>query len=486
MSHVDEGLIHAYIDGAFPPGNTQGEEIERHMEVCVDCRVRLEKARDLKDRARLVMQRLAPAAIARPSFDEILARRARTVAQPEDPAATPPAGGAADPLPADTVAGASRGARRRSSVPAMPLAWAASLVLALGAGWMARAYFWAPGFGPADMQTAESVSTEATAGDARREAEPDVSTLDDATALRAPPGADPAAGRADAQGEAAAAAQGAAGPTVADAARIEAAKAVVAPAPSRDSDLAGRRIEAQVPPTAPPIELAAPPIAAANQLLLRAARDSVTLAPVALDEVLRIDPSGTANLRTSVEALAMLRQYVAAGREQGWTDVEPLVATLGYERAAVIEGLEPITVSRTGPADESLWRSLYRLEDGSEVEVIQLREPQELALDEVVVTAAAPGAPPDRADSIRQDPAAGRDSAARRQRVAEDPPVAIERAAPLGDAAFVPVPGLTLVDDSTATLDGATVVAIGRPEGVILLRGAMTEDRLRAIAARIR
>ena len=32
MSHVDEGLIHAYLDGAFPPGSQQGEEIEAHLE----------------------------------------------------------------------------------------------------------------------------------------------------------------------------------------------------------------------------------------------------------------------------------------------------------------------------------------------------------------------------------------------------------------------------------------------------------------------
>src|SRR5690606_17658368 len=153
MSHVDEGLIHAYIDGAFPPGNEQGEEIEAHIAVCVDCRVRLEKARELKERAQVVMHRLAPGTIVAPPFEEILARRERERAGGGGPAVSA--------KPATKPAN-----RRRTDRFPIPFAWAATVILAVGAGWMGRELVLNRQVGSADQAVgaeAEAVTLDARA-----------------------------------------------------------------------------------------------------------------------------------------------------------------------------------------------------------------------------------------------------------------------------------------------------------------------------------
>ena len=114
MSHVDEGLLHAWIDGAFGAGDPDGDAIEAHIAACAECTVRAEEARRLKARAGAVLQHVAPDAVRVEPFDRMVAaRRASRDAQP----------------------------RRRAMVP---MAWAASIMLAVTAGWMARAYLPSP------------------------------------------------------------------------------------------------------------------------------------------------------------------------------------------------------------------------------------------------------------------------------------------------------------------------------------------------------
>ena len=58
MSHVDEGTLHAYLDGELP-----GAEMSRftaHLAECVDCRARLEEERALVQRARDLLALVAP------------------------------------------------------------------------------------------------------------------------------------------------------------------------------------------------------------------------------------------------------------------------------------------------------------------------------------------------------------------------------------------------------------------------------------------
>ncbi|MEW5930195.1 MAG: zf-HC2 domain-containing protein [Gemmatimonadota bacterium] len=107
MRHVDEGLLHAWLDGeraALEPG--AADEVRRHLAGCGECRARLEEARGLRDRAEALLRGGDPAGmeVDVPPFEALAAR----------------------PAPA-------RHGRGRM------LAWAASLALALGAGWLARA-----------------------------------------------------------------------------------------------------------------------------------------------------------------------------------------------------------------------------------------------------------------------------------------------------------------------------------------------------------
>jgi hypothetical protein len=93
MSHADEGTLHAYLDGELTPVERAG--LEAHLAACPACRARLAEERDLVERAQGLLARAAP---------------------PE-----------AAPRP-----------RRRPLPRWVPLAWAASVLLALGGGWMAR------------------------------------------------------------------------------------------------------------------------------------------------------------------------------------------------------------------------------------------------------------------------------------------------------------------------------------------------------------
>jgi hypothetical protein len=98
MSHVDEGTLHAYSDGELPPAEAQG--VAEHVAHCPACRGRVEEERALIARA-----------------DQVLAL------------ARPPERG----LPAFR-AGAQQLPIRRWQQIQLPLAWAATVVLALGIG----------------------------------------------------------------------------------------------------------------------------------------------------------------------------------------------------------------------------------------------------------------------------------------------------------------------------------------------------------------
>ena len=134
MSHVDEGTLHAYLDGeleGIQPGATAS--LEAHLAGCEQCRARLDEARGVRERASRILEEAGSTPVEVPPFDVVL-RRARV---------------------ARSVAGASRPRRRQ---PLLPLAWAASVALALLGGWMARGM---------DMRTPPAtVRFEATAAEA--------------------------------------------------------------------------------------------------------------------------------------------------------------------------------------------------------------------------------------------------------------------------------------------------------------------------------
>src|SRR2546427_6208819 len=98
MSHVDDGTLHAYLDAELSP--VQSQDVEAHIAQCPGCRDRLEEERALIARA-----------------DELLG-----LAAPPDRATSP------------FNAGDLKPPARLWSQVRLPLAWAATVMLALGIG----------------------------------------------------------------------------------------------------------------------------------------------------------------------------------------------------------------------------------------------------------------------------------------------------------------------------------------------------------------
>ncbi len=149
MSHVREGELHAYLDGALDRlGSEVADRVRLHLAACEDCQSRVEQERDLREEASALLDRAMPREIVAPPFEELLRRAA--------------VGGESAGLPA-TVPPPGPGTNTRR-FPAYKWAWAASLVLALGTGW-------AIGGGSLDFRDfqAQPLAESASSGDLRDE-----------------------------------------------------------------------------------------------------------------------------------------------------------------------------------------------------------------------------------------------------------------------------------------------------------------------------
>ena len=131
MPHVDDGTLHAFIDGALRAEEPErARQVAAHLETCADCRARLEEAAETRDRAAGILAAVdaglheegaAGSAAARPDFADVLARADR------------------DRQGAGTGPGSEPTGRwARQYRWTRGLAWAATLVIALGAGYMVR------------------------------------------------------------------------------------------------------------------------------------------------------------------------------------------------------------------------------------------------------------------------------------------------------------------------------------------------------------
>lgn len=123
MPHVDDGTLHALLDGALRAEEpARADEAEAHLQTCADCRARLDQATEIRALASDVLASLdaEDGHAVSPDFGDVLARAARHTG----PSRTVP--GAHD----DTVFRQYRWTRR--------VAWAATIVVALGTGYFVR------------------------------------------------------------------------------------------------------------------------------------------------------------------------------------------------------------------------------------------------------------------------------------------------------------------------------------------------------------
>jgi len=132
MPHVDEGQLHAYLDRG-PGAATESEwaTFESHLALCEDCQGRLEEARRIRDRAHEILASVGPAEVAVPPFESLVAR-SNAGGDSGGGSSGGASGGASRQLgPGDAL-------KRKWRSGNFPLAWAATIMVAVGAGWMAR------------------------------------------------------------------------------------------------------------------------------------------------------------------------------------------------------------------------------------------------------------------------------------------------------------------------------------------------------------
>lgn len=281
MWHVDDGTLHAYLDNQLDPGAQPGrQEIEVHLAECPQCRTLLEDARRLRERARGILSESSPQHVVAPPFADVLARAARRQT-------------------------------RRSTRPAVVLAWAASLALAVTAGWYARSLLIgrAPGNAAANM-----VAMQEPARAAGIEA-------------KAPAEAPVSAGAGAVSSTTGVAAQNR---PVADVALAEAKGAV---------DTEARKAEEAHAPAAPP---SAPALA-------------------------QVPAAAPTTRRTE-------RQEMMFEVEQGWVTVSPAEAArrLGGP-VAMIPGLPSLGTSVSGTGESVVARTIQVLGPGQTIELVQQR-----------------------------------------------------------------------------------------------------------------
>lgn len=153
MPHISDGDLHAWLDGGISEESEEHEVLRFHLESCADCASRLDAARELRTGADDILASALPAGSA-PSFEEI---RLRAEESDADPSVTAP----------------GPGRLRRGWLSAQRLGWAATVMLALGAGWIGRAVLvekgWTDPFNEGKPAAASRVAETESPADASRE-----------------------------------------------------------------------------------------------------------------------------------------------------------------------------------------------------------------------------------------------------------------------------------------------------------------------------
>jgi hypothetical protein len=126
MSHVDDGTLHAYLDGELTPA--ESGRLDAHLAACQACRGRLQEERALIERASKLLSRAVP---------------------PTPVRAAPPLHELRQP--------------RVMWRLRMPLAWAATILFAVGIGWFLRGGTTALRLGADDSRLDTASSTQPSA-----------------------------------------------------------------------------------------------------------------------------------------------------------------------------------------------------------------------------------------------------------------------------------------------------------------------------------
>jgi hypothetical protein len=349
MRHVDDGSIHAWLDGAITDP-AERAWIEEHLRWCAACGARVAEERSTLEQAHALLAVAAPAKEP-PSFDEIAARAARHQDSRRRPTA------------AEWLLHERR---------LLQLGWAATVILAVGIGWFAREMFVDDdrSLEMAMVAEAPAVNPPSTA----EQAEPQRSTVA-AEAARSTPqrgaqgtieGSTPAR-RSEEQSTQAASAARSAEP------QRRVAVAAPPPPPATASEMtqqqrdvpAGATIgaaagTARQPFVAPAGEAAASrpaPVAAPESVTVTSVPPVVAAAPAAPD----------------ASAWRVLPRTEAAARSG--------MALYG------LDGLEPLVTSIS--SDNRVVRTVYRLESGATVELEQERALPPMTANSLQATARA-------------------------------------------------------------------------------------------------
>ncbi len=117
MSHIEDGRLHAYLDGEC--AEREIEQIETHLAICDECQIRLEAATAASRTASDLLAEVEPGTLSAPSWRELEARAAARV----------------------------RSTPRRTWIKPS-LAWAAMIAIAFGIGWFSNTYWSGARFAP--------------------------------------------------------------------------------------------------------------------------------------------------------------------------------------------------------------------------------------------------------------------------------------------------------------------------------------------------
>jgi hypothetical protein len=390
MLHVDEGALHAYLDGALDEYPTaEADRIRSHLEACAECAERMEEERRVRSDAHALLGLAAPAVEA-PDFEELRAYVERT-----------------------------RGAGRGVSTRVYRLRWAASILVALGTGWLLRGGVPGPATPMPDAVVASSGAEDASAlaradadGPTVTRVEPLVSAPSTVAAGRtAPTEPDPSAAKTEDAGSArarAAFAQSAAPPAPsgqpagaptevvveAEISSAQVAEAQVSALPdaelrasadaeirslARDESLGGAGVRSLEANTAADVEPSATdavesPAAFDDRAALaaRESADEVDTAEAGQPEVEGQADEEAERLQRAPTVVTALEQDAFAPRRSVDEEVEPVTD----EPSLVVPGYDVLSVTNLGRGTASLGvHVVQRLADGSTFEIYHL-EPE--------------------------------------------------------------------------------------------------------------